>query len=97
MHVQPDELVSPTLCCFLKVYKSCDVSCYFQSYDCLLNIESLEKKLIHVEEQERYDCNIELTCTYLLYYRLGQFGPFLFSHVFFSVACLKKCDLMITM
>lgn len=30
------------------------VSCYFQSYDCLLNIESLEKKLIHVEGQERY-------------------------------------------
>ena len=27
---------------------------YLQGYDCLLNIESLEKKLIHVEEQERF-------------------------------------------
>lgn len=47
------------------------VSCYFQSYDCVLNIESLEKKLIHVEEQERYDCNkvwaymCMYSCTYL--------------------------------
>lgn len=31
---------------------------YFQGYDCLLNIESLDKKLIHIEEQERYVCTI---------------------------------------
>lgn len=55
-------------------------SYYLQGYDCLLNVESLEKKLIHVEEQERFvftsTCNtIEVACTLFIYF------------TFFHVAC----------
>ena len=38
-------------CIFISQTVKCLV---FQGYDFLLNVESIDKKLIHVEEEERY-------------------------------------------
>ena len=59
---------------------NCDFHSRFQGYDHLLNVESLDKKLIHLEEEERCVC-CQKVCTVNFFTQLVPIHmyPFLFE------------------
>ena len=59
---------------------NCDFHSRFQGYDHLLNVESLDKKLIHLEEEERCVC-CQKVCTFNFFTQLVPIHtyPFLFE------------------
>ena len=77
------------------IFTSADgFSYYLQGYDCLLNIESLEKKLIHVEEQERFvltstGTTIEVACTFFINYTCFHVACFWYPKQQFEIP--QKC------
>ena len=72
---------------------NCDFHSRFQGYDHLLNVESLDKKLIHLEEEERCVC-CQKVCTFNVFTQLVPVHtyPFLFeSGDFFSPLFSSRC------
>ena len=59
---------------------NCDFHSRFQGYDHLLHVESLDKKLIHLEEEERCVC-CQKVCTFNFFTQLVPVhtSPFLFE------------------